>query len=1454
GCANAGTYTNTWVATDLCGNVSEVFTQIITIEDTTAPVWSTMDAELNITLECSDLDGLAAAQAQQPVATDNCDGEISYTKTEGSFVSSGCANAGTYTNTWVATDLCGNVSEIFTQIITIEDTTAPVWSTASSELDITLECSDLDGLAAAQAQQPVATDNCDGEISYIKTSGSFVSSGCANSGTYTNTWIATDLCGNISEVFTQIITIEDTTAPVWSTMNAELNITLECSDLDGLAAAQAQQPVATDNCDGEISYTKTEGSFVSSGCANSGTYTNTWVATDLCGNVSEIFTQIITIEDTTVPVWSSEPMELDITLECSDLDGLAAAQAQQPVATDNCDGEISYTKTEGSFVSSGCANAGTYTNTWVATDLCGNVSEIFTQIITIEDTTAPVWSTASSELDITLECSDLDGLAAAQAQQPVATDNCDGEISYTKTEGSFVSSDCANAGTYTNTWIATDVCGNVSEVFTQIITIEDTTAPVWSTMDAELNITLECSDLDGLAAAQAQQPVATDNCDGEISYTKTEGSFVSSGCANAGTYTNTWVATDLCGNVSEVFTQIITIEDTTAPVWSTASSELDITLECSDLDGLAAAQAQQPVATDNCDGEISYTKTEGSFVSSGCANAGTYTNTWVATDECGNVSEVFTQIITIEDTTAPVWSSVVEELDITLECSDFEGLELAQQMEPVATDNCDNEIVYTKTEGEFIPNECPSSGSYTNTWIATDECGNVSEVFIQIINIQDTTKPLWVTPDQALDVTIECNDAEGLAAAQALEPLANDNCDGELVMTKTEGEFVSTGCGNAGTYTNMWIVTDVCGNFSKLFTQIIVIEDTTAPVWTSTPQELDITLECSDLEGLIAAQAIQPIATDNCDSEELVYTKTEGEFVSSGCGNAGTYTNIWVVTDLCGNASETITQVITIEDTTAPVWNTEFQSLNVTLECSDLDGLAAAQAMQPMATDNCDGEVTYTETEGEFVASGCGNAGTYTNTWIATDICGNVSEIFTQTITIEDTTAPVWSTASSELDITLECSDLDGLAAAQAMQPIATDNCDGEINYTKTESEFVSSGCENSGTYTNTWTATDECGNVSAIFTQVITIEDTTPPVFVGNLPQDMTVSCDDVPEPETITASDNCNPDAVTISFEEIRTDTECDTDYVLSRIWTVTDCAGNSIDYTQIITVMDTTPPTGTAPADITDLENISDIPAPDPGAVTDVADNCSEFVDITIDDTDNGDTGCVGAPYIVTRTYTLSDCAGNTTTLVQTITVLQDDSSIRRATGTACNEETALVNLFDFTPQDIPQDGTWICINSDIVIDRGSFINVYGLAIGDYNFDYMYKDETCPSLKLNLTVEDNCKIIECEPILVHNAFSPNGDNINETFVIDNIDNTECYPDNSVEIYNRWGILVFETRNYNNTSNAFDGISRGRTTVNKSVGLPTGTYFYILNYTSFDGKGVMQTNSKSGYLFLSR
>jgi gliding motility-associated-like protein/uncharacterized repeat protein (TIGR01451 family) len=112
----------------------------------------------------------------------------------------------------------------------------------------------------------------------------------------------------------------------------------------------------------------------------------------------------------------------------------------------------------------------------------------------------------------------------------------------------------------------------------------------------------------------------------------------------------------------------------------------------------------------------------------------------------------------------------------------------------------------------------------------------------------------------------------------------------------------------------------------------------------------------------------------------------------------------------------------------------------------------------------------------------------------------------------------------------------------------------------------------------------------------------------------------------------------------------------------------------------------------------------------------------------------------------------------------------------------------------------------------------------------------------------------VLGCGTITVHNAFSPNGDGINELFVIENIEDSICYPENTVEIYNRWGVLVFETKGYNNVSKVFDGTSQGRTTISQSSGLPTGVYFYILNYTSIGNNGELQTNKKDGYLYLTR
>ena len=103
------------------------------------------------------------------------------------------------------------------------------------------------------------------------------------------------------------------------------------------------------------------------------------------------------------------------------------------------------------------------------------------------------------------------------------------------------------------------------------------------------------------------------------------------------------------------------------------------------------------------------------------------------------------------------------------------------------------------------------------------------------------------------------------------------------------------------------------------------------------------------------------------------------------------------------------------------------------------------------------------------------------------------------------------------------------------------------------------------------------------------------------------------------------------------------------------------------------------------------------------------------------------------------------------------------------------------------------------------------------------------------------------EGDGVVVYNAVTPNGDGAYDVLTIENIEN---FPNNSVRIYNRWGVLVFSTRAYNTQGNTFDGTSEGRATVARDNKLPTGTYFYILEYETTDGVMRQQT----GYLYLNR
>ncbi len=103
----------------------------------------------------------------------------------------------------------------------------------------------------------------------------------------------------------------------------------------------------------------------------------------------------------------------------------------------------------------------------------------------------------------------------------------------------------------------------------------------------------------------------------------------------------------------------------------------------------------------------------------------------------------------------------------------------------------------------------------------------------------------------------------------------------------------------------------------------------------------------------------------------------------------------------------------------------------------------------------------------------------------------------------------------------------------------------------------------------------------------------------------------------------------------------------------------------------------------------------------------------------------------------------------------------------------------------------------------------------------------------------------------IVVFNAVTPNGDGFNDYLEISN-EETSCAHNLVVKIFNRWGVKVFETNNYGEPGQVFDGYSTGRLTVQEQSQLPSGTYFYVLEYDYNQGE-VLSKHQKAGYIHLS-
>ncbi|WP_372755052.1 tandem-95 repeat protein, partial [Mariniflexile sp.] len=329
---------------------------------------------------------------------------------------------------------------------------------------------------------------------------------------------------------------------------------------------------------------------------------------------------------------------------------------------------------------------------------------------------------------------------------------------------------------------------------------------------------------------------------------------------------------------------------------------------------------------------------------------------------------------------------------------------------------------------------------------------------------------------------------------------------------------------------------------------------------------------------------------------------------------------------------------LTVVDTTPPAFNSPLPA-DVTVECS-----AIPVAPTLTATDNCGSATVNLNTTSTKTNNGSCNDSSYTitRTWTATDCCGINTITHTQTITVQDTTAPIISAAPA--DASYQC-----LAEVPAAGNLtATDNCTSEFSVAGVDN--INNDNPNETIITRTWTASDLCNNTSSV-SQKITIRDTINPTIV--CPDNITVNVD----------GDACGTDASNVilgtpiyndNCSVATIDNDAPSSFPIGNTtvtWTVRDAAGNTATCEQTVTVVDNIKPVITecpATVSVTVDADACEVLASNVTLGTPTfTDNCPNTT-ITNDAPTSfpiGDT---------TVTWTVTDAAGNEATCIQTVTV--------------------------------------------------------------------------------------------------------------------------------------------------------------------------------------------------------
>jgi gliding motility-associated-like protein len=841
-----------------------------------------------------------------------------------------------------------------------------------------------------------------------------------------------------------------------------------------------------------------------------------------------------------------------------------------------------------------------------------------------------------------------------------------------------------------------------------------------------------------------------------------------------------------------------------------------------------------------------------------CDDLGANTVTLTATDGSGNTHSATATVTVVDniDPTITAPSAVTVNVDAGACSTALTNVTLGT---PTTSDNCS--VAGTT-------NDAPTSfplGNTTVTWTVTDGSGNTA-TSTQVVTVVDNIDPT-ITAPSAVTVNVDAGACSTALANVTLgTPTTSDNCS---VAGTTNDAPTSFPLGNT---TVTWTVTDGSGN-TATSTQVVTVVDNIDPVL-SCPSNM-VVYGAAD-STLTSVSWTAATATDNCTIDTVYSDVQIGAFLP-----LGSTTVTYVAVDGSGN-TDTCSFNISVLDTVSPVI-TGCPSPITQNNDSDSCG-AVVSWTAPVYYDNSDYfTVTASHVSGDYFP-----VGTSTVTITVSDSSGN-STVCEFDVTVTDNQVP-YVVPFNNVSIALGADGMYSLAVA-SVDSASYDNC-GIANRYLMNSFF---NCNDVPSATTWLVVEDIHGNKDSALVNVQVSLPATPVLSVVSTVSDVLCYGDSTGFMQ-VAVSGGVSP--YTYNWSNGSTTFEA-TNLLVGTYWyEVLDTNGC---YTTDTLVMNEPTPlvVSTVKSIYPGGYNVS-INGTSDGSITTTASggvtpytfdwNSGTFTTQNLTSVPAGvyalvmtdSNGCV---------YNLTDTLTEPTPLIATATSLQSvicpDDTAGIVLGVASGAVPPYTYNWDFGSTTDYNTGLSYGIYTVTVTDTNGAVATDTVLVDalDYDCDGIYnvdeggtpnggggegdidgdgipnqEDEDSDGDGLLDSEEfdydnDGVGFDDCDgdgipnfldpdlcDLLVPAVFTPNGDGDNDYWEILGI---RAFPDNNVQVFNRWGELVYFKEGYNNE---FNGRANTRTQMNGGDGLlPTGTYYYMVK--------VYETgDTYTGYVYITK